>query len=180
MTALSKVIGIAFLIVAFTAVCSAQTDPHNVPKPPSAELKKFEPLLGKYNLTSDFAGHKWSGTMEIKPAVRGWYVERILVIKSAEGVDREFRLMITYDQTLKRYRIWRFETTPPLMKNEGVGRFDGDVFVEEYELDTPDGSKSILRNRTTTNNNEVRTITEVVDASGKVTPIGITIAKRVK
>jgi hypothetical protein len=175
MTHIPTVIGISCLIAAFTAVCPAQIDPNNVPKPPTAELKKFEPFLGKYNQTMDYAARKWSGTLEIKPAIKGWYVERIILTKT-EGIDREFHSMFTYDTTLKRYRIWRFETLPP-EKNEGVVRFEGDELIEEYEF-APGG---IFRNRTTmVNSGELRIISELQDASGRVRRIGVTTAKRMK
>jgi hypothetical protein len=44
MTFLLKVIGISCLIEALAAVGPEQIDPKNVPKPPTAELKKFEPF----------------------------------------------------------------------------------------------------------------------------------------
>ena len=168
------------LLCAFSA--TAQTDPNNVPKPPTAELKKFEPFLGKYTVTSDYGGLKFSGTLEIKPVIKGWYIERTILGKNGDGrIDRELRLMITFDTSLKSYRLWRFETVPPQTNNEMTGRFEENAFIEEAELKNRDGSKRIFRNRITmTNKDEVRIVTESQNATGKVTPIGVTIGKRVK
>ena len=172
------------LLTILLCACSAtaQVDPNNVPKPPTAELKKFEPFLGKYNVTADYARLKWSGTLEITPAVKGWYIERAILIKTDDGkIDRELRLMITFDKRLKSYRMWRFDTTPPQTNNEMTGRFEENEFIEEAELKNPDGSKRIFRNRITmTNKDELRMVTESEDATGKVTQIGVTIGKRVK
>ena len=165
------------LLCAFSA--TAQTDPNNVPKPPTAELKKFEPFLGTYNLTADYAKLKWSGTLEIKPAIKDWYIERTIPIKT-EGIDREYRAMITFDASLKSYRVWDFQTLPP-KNNERSGRFEGNEFIEELEIKRRDGSKSILRSRyTMPNKDEVRIVTEDQDAAGKVTLVGLTTGKRVK
>ena len=182
MMRLSKLIGISFLVVAVTAISFAQTNPNNVREPPAAELKKFEPFLGKYNMTADYAGLKWSGTLEIKPAIKGWYVERIILIKSDDGsIDREFRTFITYDANQKSYRGWGFETLPPLLTTERSIRFEGNDFVEEIELEARDGSKLIHRTRyMMTNKDELRIITERQDTTGKTSPFGMVIAKRTK
>ena len=42
-------------LVALCAVSLGQTNPQNVPKPPNAELQKFEPFLGTYEVSGDFA-----------------------------------------------------------------------------------------------------------------------------
>lgn len=167
------------LVGAFSA--TAQIDPNKVAKPPAAELKKFEPFLGKYTLMSDYEGLKFSGTLEIKPVIKGWYIERIILVKNDDGrIDREFHSFITFDTSLKSYRVWRFETEQP-RNNEASGRFEGNEFIEELEGKARDGSKEIFRNRyTMPNKNEVRIVTELQDATGKITPIGVTIAKRVK
>jgi len=179
---LSKAIATSFLTVAVTAVCFAQTDPNNVPKPPVAELKKFEPFLGKYNVTADYAGLKLSGTLEIKPAIKGWYIERTILVKNDDGrIDRELRVMITFDTSLKSYHAWRFETLPPGTNNEMTVRFEENEFIEEAERTNPDGSKRIFRNRISmTNKDEMRIVSENSDAKGKVRQIGVTIAKRMK
>ena len=167
------------LLGSFSA--TAQMNPNNVPKPPTAELKKFEPFLGKYTVTSDYAGLKFSGTLEMKPVIKGWYIERTILVKNDDGrIDREYRSMITFDTSLKSYRIWRFETTQP-KNNEMSGRFEGNEFIEELEVRKRDGSKEISRNRITmTNKDEMRIVTEIQDATGKVRQFGLTLAKREK
>lgn len=166
------------LIGAFSA--SAQINPDNVPKPPSTELEKFAPFFGKYVVTSDYAGMKFSGTLEIKPVIKGWYIERTILVKNEDGtIDREFRSMITFDTRLKTYRLWRFETTQP-RDNEMRGRFHGAEFIEEMEVKGRDGMREFFRNRTTmVNADELRIVTEIQDARGNVKPFGMTVAKRV-
>jgi hypothetical protein len=78
----------------------SQTNPANVPKPPTAELAKFKPFLGKYDVSGDFAKLPWSGTLELSPAIKGWFVEQTILVKS-EGIDREFRMLVTWDATQK-------------------------------------------------------------------------------
>jgi hypothetical protein len=170
---------LTILLCALSA--TAQVNPNNVPKPPVAELKKFEPFLGKYNVTADYAKLKWSGTLEIKPAIKGWYIERTILIKTDDGkIDREFRSLITFDTSLKSYRVWGFETLPP-KNNERSGRFEGNEFIEELEIKRRDGSKSTLRSRyMMPDKDEVRIVTEDQDAAGKITPVGVTVGKRVK
>lgn len=170
-----------FLLVLLILLCTfsalAQVSPKNVLKPPTAALKKFEPFLGKYNL--DYAGLKGSGTLEIKLAIKGWYIERTILTKTDDGIDREFRSLITYDVSLKSYRVWVFETLPPLYI-ERSGRFEGNDFVEEVELTSLIGSKSTRRSRyTMTDKDELRILTESENATGKI-KLGVTIAKRVK
>ena len=170
--------GLLVLLGAFSAI--AQTNPNNIPKPPTDELKKFEPFLGKYNVTAEYAKLKFSGTMEIKPVIKGWYIERSILIKTDDGkIDRELHVFITYDRRLKSYRLSRFETLPP-GNNESSGRFEGNEFIEESEV-TRNGDKVILRNRITmADKDEVRMVTEAQDAAGKITLVGVAIGKRMK
>ncbi len=169
------------LILLGTFSAMAQVNPNNVPKPPADELKKFEPFLGKYDQTMDYAGLKWSGTLEFKPAIKGWYIERIILTKTDDGkIDREYRSMITYDKNLKDYRVWGFETLPPNYVEHTI-RFEGNDFIEEWEVKMRDGSKSTHRSRfTMTDKDELRILTENQDATGKIKQIGVTRAKRVK
>ena len=161
-------------IVMATSTLFGQTDPKNVPKPPSVELSKLSPFLGTYSITAQYAGASWSGTMTIEAVIKGWYVERTILV-TTEGIDREFHSMITFDRNAQQYRIWRFETFPA-GHNEGTGRFDGDQFIEEYSS----GDGSILRNlNAIVSANELRIVTEVQEADGKIEQVGITTAKRV-
>ena len=43
---------------------------------PTDELKKFDPFLGKYNVSGDFANLQWAGTLELKRVVKGWLSSR--------------------------------------------------------------------------------------------------------
>jgi len=91
------VYGIAlFLLFLFSssAICFSQTDPNNLPQPPVEELKKFQPFLGRYqHKNADFAELKWTGTMEIKKSIKGWYVEWI-ILNRTKGIDRELKVLM--------------------------------------------------------------------------------------
>jgi hypothetical protein len=172
---------VLLLVVLNALPAAGQIDPNNVPKPPTVELKKFEPFLGKYTVTADYAGLKFSGTLEIKPVIKGWYIERTIMVKNEDGrIDREFRTMITFDTSLNSYRAWRFETVQP-RNNEMSGRFVGNEYIEESEGKAKNGSKQIFRNRSTlTSTGDLRIVTEIQDAAGQVRRIGLMLAKRVK
>ena len=43
------------VMLVLPTLCFSQTNPKNVPQPPTDELKKFDPFLGKYNVSGDFA-----------------------------------------------------------------------------------------------------------------------------
>ena len=57
---------------------------------PTAQLAKFKPFLGKYDVSGDFAKLPWSGTLGLSPAIKGWFVEQTILVKS-EDIDREFQ-----------------------------------------------------------------------------------------
>src|SRR6266581_3220189 len=102
-----------------SVVCFAQTDPKNVPQPPpTAELKKFDPFLGKYQVSGEFANLPWAGTLELKKAIKGWYIEQVILVKT-EGIDREFRIFTTGDKNVHKYRLWGFQTLPIMPDNGG-------------------------------------------------------------
>jgi hypothetical protein len=127
-------------------VCFAQTDPNNVPQPPTAELRKFDPFLGKYQVSGDFANLPWSGTLEFKPAIKGWYIEQVILVKT-EGIDREFRILATWDKNVQKYRLWGFQTLPIMPDNGGEIRFEGDEMITEWVSVRPDGSQVKSSNR---------------------------------
>jgi hypothetical protein len=77
------------LVVCGGQTSSAQIDPRNVPKPATAELAKLKPFFGLYEHTMDFAGLAWSGTLEVSPAVKGWYVEWIINTHHRHKIDRQ-------------------------------------------------------------------------------------------
>lgn len=158
----------------------AQTDARDVPKPPTAELEKFRPYFGLYELTGDFAGLEWSGTLEISPAVKGWYVEWLIDIHHGQAIDRQLRMLITWDPTLEKYRVWRFETLNPQPPEaaEGEARFDGDQLVMEWHSKAPDGQPGLFRNRVSINGPELVIVTEGETANGRIHEIGVTRARR--
>lgn len=143
---MKQLFSIALLLLAFNFKTGAQTDPNNVPKPPIAELKKFNPYLGSYTVTSDFAGQKWAGTLEWKPAIKNWYLQSTILLKDAtKKIDRELRIMMTWDERLRKYRLWRFQTTPhaPPDQLEGEAKFMADELVQEWKF-TDEKANSFL------------------------------------
>jgi len=141
-----RIHGLFTLVMAVLPVCFAQTDPKNVPQPPTAELKKFDPFLGKFSVSGNFANLPWTGTLELKKVIKGWYIEQIILIKS-EGIDREFRILATWDKNLRKYRLWGFQTLPIMPDNGGEIRFEGDEMSTEWISARPDGSKAAFSNR---------------------------------
>jgi uncharacterized protein (TIGR02246 family) len=127
-------------------ICSSQTDPKSVPQPPTAELKKFDPFLGKYQVSGDFANLPWTGTLELKKIIKGWYIEQTILVKT-EGIDREFRILATWDKNAQKYRLWGFQTLPIMPDNGGEIHFEGEEMVTEWVSVRPDGSEVTSSNR---------------------------------
>ena len=125
-------------------ICFPQTDPKNVPQPPTAELAKFDPFLGKYEVSGDFANLPWAGSLELREVIKGWYIEQIILVKTG-GIDREFRILATWDKNLQKYRLWGFQTLPMML--EGEVRFQGDEMTTEWVSVRPDGSHARSTNR---------------------------------
>ncbi len=146
MRTLLKTSSFVILILVLPTICFPQTDPKNVPQPPAVELKKFDPFLGKFNVSGEFAKLQWTGTLELKRAIKGWYIEQTILVKT-DGIDREFRTLTTWDKNAKKFRMWRFQTLPPEKSNEGEIRFDGDEMITEWVSIRPDGRQVILSNR---------------------------------
>lgn len=147
MTAL-RIAAFVALSLSLSPAAQAQSDPSNVPEPPTEHLARLEPFLGAYAHTMDYAGQEWAGTLDVRPAVKGWYVEWEINTQSGP-IDRQLRLLVTWDREAERYRIWRFETLDPLPPgaNEGAGHFEGDEFVMEWAMAAPDGEPGTFRNR---------------------------------
>ena len=123
------------LVLALMAptIAFAQSDPNNIPEPPTAELKRLAPYLGSYAVVSNYFDMEWRGTLDLRPAVKGWYVEWEINVQSGP-IDRQLKMFITWDRDLEYYRVWSFSTTPPDPKDrdyEGIGRFEGEEFVIE-------------------------------------------------
>ena len=147
---------------------------------PTAELEKLIPSIGSYSLIMEQSGQKLTGTMEVKTAVKGYYIERIITTKSDDGkIDSEIRSLITWDPAIQRYRIWRFVPLVPQKRHDGIGWFDGEVFIEEYEIEATERKQRFLRNYiTVTSKNEVKIINEIEYTDGKKTVRGIITTKR--
>ena len=133
-------------LLALCAVCFPQTDPKNVPQPPTAELRKFEPFLGKFSASGEFANLPWTGTLELKKVVKGWYIEQIILVKTG-GIDREFWILATWDKKAQKYRLWGFQTLPIMPDNGGEIRFEGDEMITEWVSARPDRSQARSSNR---------------------------------
>jgi hypothetical protein len=172
----------AIAAIALPALAQAQMDPGNIPQPPSAELMRLQHFLGTYSVTGTYGGQVWAGSLDVRPAVKGWYVEFEINVHSGP-VDRQLRMMITWDRETERYRIWRFETTPPEPRDraEGTGRFEGSEFVMEWNLPAPDGEPGTFRNRVQMEGTDTLVIVSEgarASAPGDVVRIGVTTAQR--
>lgn len=152
------------LTLALPASGTAQMDPNNVPSPP-AELARLEPFFGTFRHTNQmWAGvGPFNGTVDVHPTVKGWYVE--LVIDTRSGpIDRELRMLTTYDEELGHYRVWRFETLPqsPTGTVEAEAWFEGDDFVMDWrDSRGPDGHPGVFRNRVRMDGNDLVIDSEV-------------------
>jgi hypothetical protein len=178
MRTLLKTNSLLALILALPSIGFSQTDPKNVPQPPTAELKEFAPFLGKFNVSGDFAKLRWTGTLEQKIAIEGWYVEQTILIKT-EGIDREFRTLTTWDKNAKKFRMWRFQTLPAEKSNEGEVRFEGNEMITEWVSFRLDGRRAILSNRyrmVSADQLEILSYAQV--GNEPVTKIGLLVGKR--
>lgn len=171
-------------LIMLSGLAWAQSDPRNVPKPPTEELAKFRPYLGMYEHSMEWMGLPWSGTLEVKPSVMGWYVEWIIHTHHEQAIDRENRLIMTWDRDLKKYRVWRFETLDPLPPEvaEGEVRFAGDEMIMEWKGPAePIRGMAVkfYRNRVRlTTKDQLEIITEMEARNGETRRLGITRAKR--
>ncbi len=133
------------------AEARAQTDPENLPEPPVEQLAKLQPFVGLYAHTDQYweGVGPWTGTLEVGPAVKGWYVE-FVINTHYETIDRQLRMIMTWDEGLQRYRVWRFSTVPqqPPGAVEGEARFVADTLVMQWErMRSPQGVPGTFRNR---------------------------------
>jgi len=172
----------AIAAVAFPSIAVAQVDPNNIPEPPTTALVRLQPFLGTYTVKGDFGGRDWAGSLDLRPAVKGWYVEWEINVHSGP-IDRQLRMMITWDRETENYRIWRFETSGPAPTDraEGTGRFEGSEFVMEWRTPTPDGEPGIFRNRVRLEGPDTLVITtegERLSGGGGIVQVGVTIARR--
>lgn len=128
---------LSILAVGMSATAGhGQLDAESPPQPPVEQLAKMRPFFGLYvHSDQSYAGlAPWSGTLEVGPAVKGWYVEWVINTHHA-AIDRQLRMLMTWDDDLQRYRIWRFETAPqaPRERMEGEAHFIGDTLVMEWK-----------------------------------------------
>ena len=141
----SGVCAAAIALLMTSSTCYGQIDPKNVPKPPATELSKFDPFLGKYEVAGSFAKLPWAGTLEWKKVIKGWYVEQIILIKSAE-IDREFWILTTWDNAAHKYPAWGYQTMPERLPSDAEVRFEGKDMITQWSSRRPDGSVSKLSN----------------------------------
>lgn len=147
-----RIIPLALVAVVLATVpAAAQTDTTNIPLPPTDRLARLEPFFGAWeHHDTYFAGlGPWNGTMTVGPAIKGWYVEFTILTKFGP-IDRELRMLVTWDEDRSRYRVWRFETLPQDAPDavEAEARFVGDEFVMEWKnTHGPDGTPGTFRNR---------------------------------
>jgi hypothetical protein len=146
MRTLLRTSSFAILMLVLPPICFPQTDPKNVPQPPTAELRKFDPFLGKFKVSGEFANLPWTGTLELKTTIKGWYIEQVILVKT-EGIDREFRILATWDKNVQKYRLWGFQTLPIMPDNGGEIRFEGNEMISEWVSARPDGSQVRSSNR---------------------------------
>jgi hypothetical protein len=173
---------IAIIATLATAqIAHAQVDLENMPDPPTTELQRLKPFLGTYTLTSDYFGRQWSGTLDVRPAVNGWYVEWEINIHGGP-IERQLRMLATFDSSVKHFRIWRFETLPPEPSDraEGKGRLEGGEFIQEWRMPAPDGHPGTFRNRIRMQGPDTLVIISegIRDGESGVTRIGVTTAVR--
>jgi uncharacterized protein (TIGR02246 family) len=176
---LLRISAILSAMLALGAICSTQTDPKNVPQPPTAELRKFDPFLGKYQVSGDFANLPWTGTLELKKVIKGWYIEQTILVKT-EGIDREFRILATWDKNVQKYRLWGFQTLSIMADNGGEIRFEGDEMITEWVSVRPDGSQVASSNRYRfVSKDELEILSYRQAGSGPLEKIGFLKGKRV-
>jgi len=168
------------ILAGFWVPLEAQTNRNDIPKPPAEALARLDPFLGEYNQTMDYAGQDWAGTIGVRPAVKGWYVE--WEINTVSGpIDRQLRLLMTWGRHVEQFRVWRFETLDPLPAgtDEGVARLEADELVMEWSMPAPDGSPGTFRNRVRMQGSDTLVIvTEGQPDGGEVHRIGVTTAVR--
>lgn len=117
--------------------------------PPTEALSRFSPYVGLYEFSGGFMGQDYKGTLQVNPAVKGYYVEWIIEFGMGtidNHFDRQLRILTTWDRVNQAYRIWRFETNAQEIMGEGRARFDGPNFIMEWDTLSPDGQPGTFRN----------------------------------
>lgn len=166
---------IIFYVIALGAILFAspplfaQTDPANVPRPPDAELSKFNRFFGRWAMRGPFAGIVWVGVTEIRSIAKGWYIEWVNDFVG-DGIQRELRMIMGFDRHENRYRVWRFETTDraPDMRDNGIVQFVGDTLVQQWTRRNAAGGNIIVENRMFTWTDSLRMQTFLIDSAGAI------------
>ena len=174
-----KAAAIGALLVLLPAAAFAQgPDTTAIAAPPAEQLAELAPFFGSYSHdANEWMGvGPFRGTLDVGPAVKGWYVE--WVINTHYGpIDRQLRMLVTWDEQLDHYRIWRFETEPQLPPGtvEAEGWIRGDEFVMEWkDSPGPDGEPGLFRNRVRMNGpNELVIVSEAELESGEPVELGV-------
>ncbi|RYZ31092.1 MAG: hypothetical protein EOO10_00350 [Chitinophagaceae bacterium] len=168
------------VIICFTAFLSYGQLP--LPKLTEEKLKIFEPYFGKYKQTMDYGGKKWSGTMEIKKIIKGWYVDWTILTKSEDNtIDREYHMMVTYDTAMNKYRVWRFETGANWNDYPITVSTEGTDIIVALQFPQEDSSEIFYNRYSKPSKDEIKIVTELHSKEGKVLrKIGITTATRIK
>ncbi len=138
-------------LLAASRPAAAQLDTTHVPTRPAAQLDELQPFFGTYVYTDNYYGGMgpWRGTLTVRSAIKGWYVEWTINTRFGP-IDRQLTMLTTWDEALGRYRIWRFETLPQDRPGavEAEGRLEGGVFIMEWkESRGPNGERGTFRNR---------------------------------
>lgn len=167
----------ALLLVASSPV-AAQLDTTNLPQRPAKRLARLDRFFGTYVYMDNYYGGlgPWRGTLTVRPAIKDWYVE--WTINTRYGpIDRQLTMLTTWDDTLGRYRIWRFETTPPERPGavEAEGRWSGEEFIMEWKnFRGPEGQHGTFRNRIRMDGPDTLVITtEVEPEKGETFRLGV-------
>ncbi|MGE0555657.1 MAG: hypothetical protein AB7R55_19660 [Gemmatimonadales bacterium] len=165
-------------LIALAAPAAAQVDTTEVPRPPKAELARLDRFLGSYEHVGQFytGVGPFAGTLVVRPAIRGWYVEWIIETRHGP-IDRELRMLTTWDERAKHYRTWRFETLPqsPTGTVEAKSWFEGSEFVMEWpDAEGPNGEHGPFRNRIRLDGpDELVIVSEAEPAPGKTVRLGV-------
>ena len=156
-----------------------------VPVPPVEQLARLRPFLGLYQHSgqtwiSDRPGQgPWRGTLHVTPAGKGWFVDWIISTQSGP-IDRQLRMIMTWDADAGEYRVWRFGSTPGDAGHMGQVHFEGEALVMEWHgAPMQDGSPGIFRNTVTLRGDDVLVIrSEAEKSDGTVVLLGEWINRR--
>lgn len=183
---LSTCVAALFAVLLLFAVPAAAQGPDTtaVPDPPAERLAELARFFGSYKHTDNYwmGAGPFRGTLDVGPAIKGWYVE--WVINTHYGpIDRQLRMLTTWDADLGRYRVWRFETDrqAPPGAIEAHGYFEGEEFIMEWkDSPGPRGERGTFRNRIRMSGpDELVIVSEVVPERGDAFRLGTWTNRRI-